>query len=433
MRLSEGSRGRLGVRRPPLPGRALGALALAAASAGGAARLLAPRTPATRPDRVDPRDYFSDAEIRAARRYARPQMLLAASRGALEIGVLWLLVFAREEPARRRPPQRSTAADALATGAYAAGLNVALAALKLGPNALSRRRSLAVGLSTQSWRAWAEDLVKATTIEALLSGTLLAGSSALARRRPRSWWLGAAAGGVLTGALAGVLAPVLMDPIFNRFDPLPEGEARSDVLALADAAGVSVGEVYSVDASRRTTAVNAYVNGLGPTKRVVLFDTLLAGYSRDEIRFVVAHELGHVRHRDVVRQIAFLTLSAPAAALAAQQLTEAWAGTLAGPRAVPALSLALSLVAVPLALNGAALSRAVERRTDDFGLALSDAPAALISFFRRIAVQNHADVSAPGRVRRLLASHPPITERIGAALAYERLTTTGGAGPKDQP
>ena len=92
----------------------------------------------------------------------------------------------------------------------------------------------------------------------------------------------------------------------TRFEPLPEGETRRDVLALADAAGVSVGEVYSVDASRRTTSVNAYVNGLGPTKRVVLFDTLLADYSREEVRFVVAHELGHVHHRDVPRQLLFL-------------------------------------------------------------------------------------------------------------------------------
>ena len=87
------------------------------------------------------------------------------------------------------------------------------------------------------------------------------------------------------------LAPVVLDPVFNDFTPLPEGETRSDVLELARAAGVKVGEVYSVDASRRTTAANAYVAGLGPTKRVVLFDTLLDRYSRDEIRVVVAHEL----------------------------------------------------------------------------------------------------------------------------------------------
>jgi STE24 endopeptidase len=327
-------------------------------------------------------------------------------------------------PARRSTPaQRSSPVlQALGAGAYGGALTVALTGLTLPLNALSRRRSLAAGLSTQSWRLWAEDIAKSTAIEAGLSAVLLAGSSGLASRRPRTWWLAAAAGGVAVGAVAGMLAPVLTDPLFNAFEPLPEGETRQDVMALAAAAGVKIGEVYSVDASRRTTAVNAYVNGLGPTKRVVLFDTLLAGYSRDEIRFVVAHELGHVRHRDVPRQIAFLALSAPGATLAAQRLTTAWAGSLSAPAAVPALTLAMSVVAIPLGLSGMALSRAVERRTDDFGLGLSDAPEALISFFRRIAVQNRADVTAGRLTRGLLATHPPIAERIGAALAYERST-----------
>ena len=92
------------------------------------------------------------------------------------------------------------------------------------------------------------------------------------------------------------------------------------MLELAAAAGVKVGEVYSVDASRRTTAANAYVAGLGPTKRVVLFDTLLDRYSRDEVRVVVAHELAHVRNRDVPREgWLYAALVAPAAALAVQR------------------------------------------------------------------------------------------------------------------
>src|SRR6185437_7152071 len=98
------------------------------------------------------------------------------------------------------------------------------------------------------------------------------------------WWLPAAGGSVVFGGGLAALAPVVLDPVFNDFTPLPEGETRTDVLELARAAGVKVGEVFSVDASRRTTAANAYVAGIGPTKRVVLFDTLLDRYSRDEIR-----------------------------------------------------------------------------------------------------------------------------------------------------
>ncbi len=202
-----------------------------------------------------------------------------------------------------------------------AGLAVGLSLPTLPLSAISRRRGMAVGLVTQSWRGWAGDLVKGAGIESVLAGAAGSAAVAVTRRYPRRWWLPASAGSVLFGALLAALAPVVLDPVFNDFTPLPEGETRSDVLELARAAGVKVGEVYSVDASRRTTAANAYVAGLGPTKRVVLFDTLLDRYSRDEIRVVVAHELGHVRNRDVPRGVLYAALVAPAAALAVQRLS----------------------------------------------------------------------------------------------------------------
>ena len=108
---------------------------------------------------------------------------------------------------------------------------------------------------------------------------------------------------------------------------------------------------------------------------------------------------------------------------AIQQLTRSWAGELTGATGGPGpVTLATSAVGGPLVLAGAALSRAVEARTDQFGLTLSDAPDGLISFFRRIAIQNRADVTSAGPIGRRIATHPPITERIGAALTYQRAT-----------
>ncbi|HET9073426.1 MAG TPA: M48 family metalloprotease [Solirubrobacteraceae bacterium] len=403
-------------------------LGLTALAAGGAARLLAPRERLPSPLPVEPETVFSAEEIRAGRAYQRPQRRIRLVASALELGALAGVVRTGGRPqtdggrsaARSRP-----AVGAAGAAAAAVGLSLGGTLLGLPTRALSRRRALAAGLSTDSWSSWAGDLVKATAIEAGLSAGLLAGSSLLAARLGPRWWRAAAGGAVGVGVLAGLLGPVLLDPVFNRFDPLPDGETRRDVLALAAAAGVQVKEVFSVDASRRTTAVNAYVNGLGPTKRVVLYDTLLKDYGRDEVRFVVAHELGHVHHRDVVRQLIFLALVAPPAALSVQQLTLAWAGELTGARAVPALSLAARAAGLPLVLGVTGLSRAVERRTDQFGLEVSQAPEALISFFRRIAVQNRADVTAPGPVRARLATHPPITERIGAALAFQNARAAG--------
>jgi STE24 endopeptidase len=396
------------------------AVSFAGASAALAARLLAPARPAPRPDPVRPEEYFSAAEITAGRRYGASQRRLAGARTATELTVLIGLVR-RCPPPGAGGPSTGALTEAVGTGAAAAGLGCALALLTLPIDVLSRRRSLAEGLATDSWRAWGVDRLKAQAIEALLTGSVAAGSTLLARRSPQRWWGGAAAGIVAIAGIFGVLAPVLLEPLFNDFTPLPEGEVRRDVLALAKAAGVDVGEVYSVDASRRTTTANAYVSGLGPTKRVVLFDTLLADFQREEVRFVVAHELGHVRHRDVWRQLAFILLSAPGAAYAVQVLATGWAGGMRGPRALPALSLAAAVAGLPLGVCAATLSRAVERRTDAFGLALTGAPEGLIDCFRRLAVQSRADVTAGRHLRDLWATHPPLLERIGTARAHQRL------------
>jgi STE24 endopeptidase len=219
---------------------------------------------------------------------------------------------------------------------------------------------------------------------------------------------------------------VLLDPLFNDFTPLPEGETRSDVLSLAGAAGVQVGEVYVVDASRRTTAANAYVNGLGPTKRVVLFDTLLDRYDRDQVRVVVAHELAHVRGRDVLRSLAYAALVAPVAAFATQRLSWRLSPARGTALALPALALAAGLVAAPVGLLGNRLSRALERRADRFALELSGAVDGFISFQRTIALQNVADLEPPRWLTALLATHPSTAERIGAAVAY---ANQGGRQP----
>jgi len=382
---------------------------LAVAAAEGGRRLLSPAAPPVAPVRVDLRTYFSPAEIDRGRRFARPQLALALSRGVLELGALGLAV---RHPPPILPRRRPVAAGA----AVGAGLALGLSAASVPLRALARRRSVAVGLDTQTWPAWAGDVVKMTGIQTAFVAGAGAAVTALTRRYPRGWWAPAATGSVVFGAVLAALAPVVLDPLFNAFDPLPEGETRKDVLALAQAAGVKVGEVYSVDASRRTTAANAYVTGLGPTKRVVLYDTLLDRYSRDEIRLVVAHELGHVRHRDVPRGILYAALVAPAVALAVQRLSAALSPE--HPVALPALALAASLIGLPTGVSANRLSRAIERRADHFSLELAGAPDAFISFERTAALQNVADLDPPRWVSRLLASHPPTAERIGAAVAF---------------
>ncbi|MBV9337555.1 MAG: M48 family metalloprotease [Solirubrobacterales bacterium] len=399
--------------RPPPRHRPLESALLAVLAAEIGVRLLSPRERPIDPAPIDLHSYFSQDEIARGTRFARPQLALALTAAAVEIGALALVV--------RRPPRamlRRFKRPLLGGAAAGASLAVALSLPALPLRAIARKRGMTVGLVTQSWRGWMVDLVKGGAIEAVLAAGAGGAAVAITRRYPRGWWLPASVGSVVFGGALAALAPVVLDPLFNEFTPLAQGETRSDVLELARAAGVKVGEVYSVDASRRTTAANAYVAGLGPTKRVVLFDTLLDRYSRNEIRVVVAHELAHVRGRDVSRGLLYAALVAPAAALAVQRLSWELSPERATPAALPALALAAVVVGAPTGLIGNRLSRAIERRSDAYSLALTGAPEAFISFERAIALQNVADLEPPRWLTSLLATHPPTAERIGAAVSY---------------
>ena len=215
---------------------------------------------------------------------------------------------------------------------------------------------------------------------------------------------------VAFGVFMTYASPILIEPLFNTFKPLPAGELRSDVLELADEAGVEVGEVYEMDASRRTTASNAYVAGLGSTKRVVLYDNLLTDFTEDEVRLVVAHELGHVHYHDVPRGLLYLAIVAPFGMFAVARLSERMAPA-GGPAAIPAVALSLALLVPAITMISNQLSRAVEARADRFSLELTDAPDALIGFQERIVVKNVSDPEPPA-LGLVPARHPP--DRDGA-------------------
>jgi len=366
-------------------------------------------------DRLEPVDvaaraYFSPAQIERAADFRGGQRALYGVRLAITLGVLIVVV--------RRPPRWLGRRPVLAGAATAAALAVTLTVATLPVGIVARERAKDVGLVTQDWVGYAGDVVKSTTIEAALwaaGGALLIVGM---RRFGRGWWAPAAALIVAFGVVFTYAGPILLDPVFNRFTALPAGTLRSSVLELGDRAGVEIGEVYEMDASRRTTAANAYVAGLGATKRVVLYDTLLDDFSPAEVRGVVAHELGHVRFHDVPRGLLYLAIVAPLGMLAAARLAERFGRTPAA--TVPAVVLALSLMAPAITTISNQLSRAVEARADRYAMELTDDPEALIGFQRRIAVQNVAEPDPPGWATFLLGTHPTTMQRIGQALAFER-------------
>jgi STE24 endopeptidase len=410
---------RVGRRRAVRVGAAAVAMVLVAEAA---VWLLRPREQPVDPASVSARDYFSEAQLDRGRAYSDGQLWLllgvVGAQGAVLAGV------ALGRPAvLRRGLHRLDARPVIGAAAAGAGLSAGLWAASLPAAIAAHERAVDYGISTQSLGSWLGDAGKSAAIGAVMAaggGALLI---ALVRRFDRRWW---AAGSVAVVAVAAVflwLAPVVLAPLFNKFSPLtPNSAARSEVLALGSRAGVDIGEVYRVDASRRVRSLNAYVDGLGPTKRVVLYDTLLERTNRPELRSIVAHELGHVKHEDILRGLAFVALVAPLGLLFAGELGDGLARRTGadrrGPSGLPSYALGLAVAALVLGVVGDQLSRRVEASADTFALRLTHDPEALIQVQRRLALASAANPDPAGVVTALTGTHPTTVQRIGAAVAY---------------
>jgi STE24 endopeptidase len=393
------------------------AAVVAALAAGGATLLLRPRTGVIAPAPASASDYFTPRQLERAHDYRATQRTILLASLAVE-GLALALLVARPPAALERLGARPAAGAAAAGAALSIGFTV----IGLPLSAVSEQRARDVRLSTQSWGPWAGDVAKSTAIGAVMASGGAAIGVALIRRFPRQWWIPGSAAIVGFSALLVFAAPVVIDPLFNKFEPLPEGPLRSEVLDLARRANVDVGQVYRVDASRRTTATNAYVWGIGTTKRVVIYDTLIRDYPDDQVRSVVAHELSHVVHNDVPRGLLWLAIVAPAATLAVKVLAEQLnrGRTLGAPAALPAIALSVALVSTALSAASNALSRRVEARADNYALDLTRDPAAFIGLTRSLAVTNLADPSTPRVFQIAFGTHPTIMQRIGEGLQWAR-------------
>ena len=285
------------------------------------------------------------------------------------------------------------------------------------------------GLSTQDWSGWGVDVLKSLLVSAVFALLVLAGFYTLTRLVPRWWWAYAAACAALLVALLSFVFPVLVEPIFNKFTPMPDSPLRTELMALAQRDGVPVKDVLVADASRRTTAVNAYVSGYGPTRRIVVYDTLLEAGSDSDVVEVVAHELGHAKQNDVVVGTVIGALGA-SAAVCGLYLLGSWSGLLrragldgdpsdlANPRALALLIAVVTVIGLVSTPVQSLISRRIEARADEHALELTQDPVAFEKMQRRLALRNLSDVDPPAWEQWIFGDHPTTAERIAAARAY---------------
>ena len=251
---------------------------------------------------------FSREQVERGRSYHRPRYLSELADFALGVAVLALLAFTGVGDALL--PDWSWWAQALVYPAIVfALLTLVRLPISYWRDYVRERRW---GLSTQSLGSWLADVAKAFAVSAVLATVLLFGLVALARWTD-AWPLVAAPLAAVFVVFFTFVAPVVLEPIFNKFKPLEDQELAADLRGLSERVGVPVRDVLVADASRRTTKSNAYVSGFGATRRVVLYDTLLEQMNPAELRAVLAHELAHRKHGDVARLSAILVVAAVAA------------------------------------------------------------------------------------------------------------------------
>jgi STE24 endopeptidase len=380
---------------------------------------------------ADDADPLRQAEAReycrAGRRRGRLRLVVMAA-----LTVLAALAGARIANALNTPGglflDSVVYAWAALAASWLAGLPFALAGWR------AARRA---GLSRQRLPSWFGDQGKAMAISAVLAPPALTFLVWAMRSWPHGWWLPVTGGSIALELLMTVVAPVLIVPLFLRSHPLPPGPLADDLNGLAERGGVRVRALRVLEASEKTSASNAFVAGHGPTRRIMLFDTLLgddpeAEAQLAETRAVLAHELGHHASGDLWRLgaasavVTAIVLGAANAALL--QLPEALAHRDDGVFAsLPALLLCAVLAQFVAGIAAGAYSRRRERAADAYGIALVGDGEPFARALERLCATNLAELRPPRLEHWLGASHPAPYERIAGARSGGKENPTSGA------
>lgn len=281
------------------------------------------------------------------------------------------------------------------------------------------------GFAKRTFGAWMGDWAKSGAISLVMGAVLVVGLYWLMKASPRLWWLLAAGGFGLYLAVVILLWPVLIDPVFNKFTPMADEEMRAEIVSLAARAGIEVGDVLVMDASRRTKHTNAYFTGWGRTKRIVLYDTLLQGHTKPEVLSVIAHEIGHWKYNHIYKGF-FMAVVSALLALLVVKYAGGWlaahmplgAQDLASPSTLPLVFLILYLCSIVTMPVGNAISRGFERQADRTALELTEDGKTFVQMQVKLAGANASDVTPSPLFYLLFYTHPSTMERIAAGERY---------------
>ena len=288
------------------------------------------------------------------------------------------------------------------------------------------------GFNTTTAKLWIGDFVKSQAIGALLLTLLTAAAFWLIRWSPSHWWIWVWAFMAVFSLFIMFISPYLIEPLFNKFEPVSAEGLEDEIRLLMEKVGLKVGRVMQMDASRRSKHSNAYFTGIGKVKRIVLFDTLIKQMSRAEIVAILAHEIGHWKLRHILKRIVILEMLMLGAAWLAFEALK-WPGLpgLLGldgasyPAKFIILGFIAALLSFPMTPLSAWLSRRNEYAADEFACGITGKPEALASALIKLSAENLANLHPHPFYARFYYSHPPMVERVQKLM--ERAKTPEGS------
>jgi Zn-dependent protease with chaperone function len=366
------------------------------------------------------------ADSPEARRYNRTRRWLGIADFVLGLLFLLILLFTGWNGTLRDLAYRASSWYTVQVFLYIVMLIVIGKALGLGLDYYGFRLEHQFNLSNQKLRSWAWDETKGLLVGIVLGTIVVELLYFIIRQAPQYWWLIAWAAFLGLFVLMAQLAPLVLFPIFYKFEPLQDEDLKSRLVKLSEAAGTRVRGVYKWNLSVKSKKANAALTGLGNTRRIILADTLLQNYSPDEIEAVLAHELGHHVHKHILKSIAVQACVTLAGFWAANWLLhyaiERWHLflTLSDFANLPLLvlvSTVLSFLLLP-ALN--AFSRYNERQADRYAFRSIANVRPFISSMNKLAEQNLAERSPSKWVEWFFHSHPAISRRVAAAEVWAK-------------